>query len=180
MKKFKTKAMDPVTQTFKDVERWIYAVCHRYRKNIPFDEALSIAMVSFIRAYDTFDATRSTFLGHVLTCIVGDFCNHRRKERKEAKKKERALERQMREGDKSKRRLQIDQFMLEASSDASRLMAMIVRPKTERERRLMEAVKVYKNVDAGKLLLRLNSVLNWEEDRLFKAYVEIREFVNEG
>ena len=178
MKKFKTKAMDPVTQTFKDVENWIYAICHRYRKNIPFDEALSIAMVSYMRAYEIFDHTRSTFRGHVKTCIVGDFCNHRRKERKEAKKKERALQQKQRE--RSRRRLQIDQFMLEASQDASRLMAMIIRPKTESERRVMEAVKIYENVDAGKLLLRMNHVLKWDYDRLYKAYVEVREFVHEG
>lgn len=58
------------------VEKFVYKICNKYVSietfSEPFDEILSIALISFCKAYKSYDISKITFLSYLSTLIRND------------------------------------------------------------------------------------------------------------
>lgn len=79
---------DAMTETYKDVEMMIYKIVHRFSAcyRMPFEDLLSEAHLTFVRAYQKYDPARfekkakfSSYLYFALSCDLRTFMKKQRK-----------------------------------------------------------------------------------------------------
>ena len=73
---------DALTQTFKDVERMIDMLCWKFKKRHggEFDDWKSVGCIAFMKAYESWTPTLSSFSTWCYNWVWGYLKHHERKE----------------------------------------------------------------------------------------------------
>ncbi len=167
----------PITDTYKDIERMIYQICHKFcsQYNESLEDLVGEANLAFSRSYKKYDSSRGQFTTFIHWCIVNHLIQYTNRNKKRAKVWMQGLDDDVHPIFKfaTANDLDLKDFTDEMSADAKEVINLVFEGPQEIGYLIFRIGESKMNWRKALRTYLKNS--GWSYRRVLKAFKEIRE-----